>query len=181
VVKELTLYGEMHRMIPALSSIRGFRSTEIEVLHHPRRFGQSKYGLKRFARGFMDMLSVGFLQNYRERPLHLLGGMAVTLAGIGLLAIGVGIAGICGPSLARPLEILGGCLIGGAAPLMGLGFLAELLVHVLPPSRVALPIAETLPESEITVGAALSVLDGTGPSSRGRSPSSTPKISAQVA
>jgi len=72
VVKSLNLYGEMHRMVPSLASINGFRSTEIVVQHHARQFGQSKYGVKRFARGFLDMLTVTFLKNYRERPLHLM-------------------------------------------------------------------------------------------------------------
>jgi glycosyltransferase involved in cell wall biosynthesis len=160
VVKELSLYGEMHRMIPALSSIRGFRSTEIEVTHHPRQFGRSKYGIKRFLRGFMDMITVGFLQNYRERPLHLMGGMALTFAMFGALALGVGFAMPVGVRAAMLLEIVGGCLIAGSVPLTGLGLLGELFVHALPPSsRTSLPIIEELPESEVTVGTSLSLVE----------------------
>jgi glycosyltransferase involved in cell wall biosynthesis len=187
VVKELSLYGEMHRMIPALSSIRGFRSTEIEVTHHPRRFGRSKYGVKRFLRGFMDMITVGFLQNYRERPLHLLGGMALILAALGILAI---TAGLMIPVTARAsmsLEMIGGVLVAGSAPLMGMGFLGELLVHALPPPQRSLPIIEELQslpiaqeaqETELTIGASLSIVEGSGPdSARGRVSSESLEVS----
>jgi dolichol-phosphate mannosyltransferase len=142
--KEVALYGEMHRMIPALSSIRGFTSAEIEVTHHPRRFGRSKYGFSRFARGFMDMLTVAFLQNFRERPLHLLGGLALTAAVGGTLAIVAAI--LAGPSvLATALAIAGGSLLASAAPLMGLGLLAELLVSMHARQRPPLPVVEELP------------------------------------
>lgn len=162
VVKELSLYGEMHRMIPALSTIRGFRSAEIEVTHHPRQFGRSKYGVKRFLRGFMDMMTVGFLQNYRERPLHLLGGMALVLAALGVLSIASGVATSFEPRASLPLEIVGGCLVVGSAPLMGLGLLGELFIHALPPLRRGLPIVEELPETEVTISTSLSMVEGEG-------------------
>jgi dolichol-phosphate mannosyltransferase len=158
VIKEVVLYGEMHRMIPALSTIRGFRSTEIVVTHHPRRFGRSKYGVKRFLRGFMDMLTVGFLQDYRERPLHLMGGSAATCALLGLMSIGVAL--FAAPRFELLLGMFGAGLIAGAIALMGLGFLAELVVHALPPTRVDLPIAEeTSFEATVTVGASLSLVE----------------------
>ncbi len=75
VAKSLTLHGEMHRMVPALSAIGGFKSTEIVVRHHPRVHGVSKYGFERYIRGFMDMVTVGFLRKYRERPSHFLGAI----------------------------------------------------------------------------------------------------------
>jgi dolichol-phosphate mannosyltransferase len=144
VVKELALYGEMHRMVPALGTIRGFKSSEIEVTHHPRRFGQSKYGVKRFLRGFMDMLTVGFLRNYRERPLHLFGGMAITFGVLGVLLVMASLVPFL--AAARPaFGILGGSLIASALPLLGLGFLSELMVSTLTGMRPALPIAEEVP------------------------------------
>ncbi|MBD5778279.1 glycosyltransferase family 2 protein, partial [Pelagicoccus sp. NFK12] len=76
VVKAVKLQGEMHRMIPCLASIEGYRCAEIVVTHHARQHGVSKYGVKRFARGFFDMLTVHFLKNYKDRPLHLFGGLA---------------------------------------------------------------------------------------------------------
>jgi hypothetical protein len=191
VVKELSLYGEMHRMIPALSAIRGFRSTEIEVTHHPRQFGRSKYGVKRFVRGFMDMITVGFLQNYRERPLHLLGGVALTLAALGLLAITAGLAIPVTTRASISLEIVGGGLVAGSAPLVGLGFLGELLVHTLPPSRASLPIieeihslpiVEELQECDAMSGRSLSFVDGDGSDADEERPSGeSPKVSARVA
>jgi hypothetical protein len=145
VVKEVALYGEMHRMIPALGTIRGFRSTEIEVAHHPRRFGKSKYGMKRFLRGFMDMLTVSFLENYRERPLHLMGGMAAALAVLGVMLVAAGMGPLGGGGIAAPLEIVGACLAATAIPLFCLGFLAELLVSTLSSLRAPLPVADELP------------------------------------
>ena len=70
VPKGLTLYGELHRMIPALAAIDGYRAAELEVEHHPRRHGGSKYGFERYLRGLMDMLTVSFFRRYRERPAH---------------------------------------------------------------------------------------------------------------
>jgi dolichol-phosphate mannosyltransferase len=154
VVKELALYGEMHRMIPALGTIRGFRSAEIVVLHHPRRFGKSKYGIRRFARGFMDMLTVGFLHDFRERPLHLMGGMAVSLACVGGLVLGIGVVG--GP-LGIPLVIIGASMAGSAAPVFGIGLLAELLVHSTGGMRQNVPVVEELPVQSEVVPRASSV------------------------
>jgi hypothetical protein len=191
VVKELSLYGEMHRMIPALSSIRGFRSAEIEVTHHPRRFGRSKYGIKRFLRGFMDMMTVGFLQNYRERPFHLLGGVALSLVALGALAFAAGFATPVGSRASVSLEIVGGCLVTGSVPLVGLGLLGELFVHTLPPSRSSLPIVEDLQplpitevgqEAPVALGASLSVVEEVGPDSENERPSGVPsEVRARVA
>jgi hypothetical protein len=159
-VKELALYGEMHRMIPALGSIRGFRSTEIEVTHHPRRFGHSKYGITRFLRGFMDMFTVAFLQNYRERPLHLMGGMALALSASGILAIAASFMPLVGSHGALALGVLGGCMLASTVPVIALGFLAELLVEKLHGVRAPLAIAEELPTTEVSIGAELTMFDG---------------------
>ncbi len=83
IFKEVQIYGEMHRFIPVLAAARGFRVSEIVVNHRPRTTGQSKYGFERFAKGFLDLLTVCFLTSFRYRPQHLLG-----TAGIGLFAIG---------------------------------------------------------------------------------------------
>ena len=85
VVKEVTLYGEMHRYIPALAAARGFRITELIVTHHARRSGVSKYGWERFTRGFLDLLTVVYLTRYRFRPLHLFGGLGIAFVLIGLI------------------------------------------------------------------------------------------------
>ena len=73
----LTLYGEQHRFIPALLKIRGFRIGEIEVSHHPRENGRSKYSITRVYKGFLDLLSVWFWSKYASRPLHLMGGISL--------------------------------------------------------------------------------------------------------
>ncbi len=70
VAKSIDLFGELHRMVPSLAGMQGFKVTEIVVRHHARQFGESKYGIERFIRGFSDMLTMGFLRVYRERPGH---------------------------------------------------------------------------------------------------------------
>ena len=84
VVREVRVYGELHRYIPALAHWRGFRVGELPVKHHPRRHGKSKYGVSRFLKGFVDLLTVVFLTRYTLRPLHVFGGMGVLLGGLGL-------------------------------------------------------------------------------------------------
>jgi CheY-like chemotaxis protein len=79
VLRSLPMYGEMHRMVPALAAMRGFRTAEIPVKHHPRRYGRSKYGFRRYLRGFLDMWTVHFLSNFRQRPMHLIGGVSVLM------------------------------------------------------------------------------------------------------
>ena len=68
VCREVKLYGELHRFIPVLAAARGFRVGEIEIHHRPRRFGRSKYGVRRFMKGFLDLLTVKFLTGFGQRP-----------------------------------------------------------------------------------------------------------------
>ena len=70
VAKSIRLFGELHRMVPSLAGMQGFKVAEIVVQHHARQFGVSKYGVQRFIRGFSDMLTIGFLRVYQERPSH---------------------------------------------------------------------------------------------------------------
>ena len=74
VVRGLRLYGELHRFIPVLAHHRGYRIAEVPVNHRPREHGRSRYGLERYLRGFLDLLTVSFIGRYRQRPLHLFGG-----------------------------------------------------------------------------------------------------------
>ncbi|MCE9611881.1 MAG: glycosyltransferase [Chthoniobacter sp.] len=145
VVKNVALYGEMHRMIPSLASIKGFRSAEIEVEHHARAHGVSKYGVNRFVRGFLDMQTVWFLKNFRERPLHFLGGsaLALLLAG-GLLGI-VSCAPGLGDALAARIAALAQFVLALPIPLAALGFVAELLVHGIEEKGRRAMIAEIIP------------------------------------
>lgn len=86
VVKAIQLYGEMHRYIPVLARMAGFTVSEIPVTHHPRKYGRTKFGMSRFFKGFLDLLTVLFTSRYTQRPLHLFGtiGIVFFLAGIGI-------------------------------------------------------------------------------------------------
>ena len=77
VARELDLYGELHRFIPVLAHDLGFRVTELGVNHRPREHGRSRYGMERYVRGFLDLLTVTFMSRYRHRPLHLFGGLGL--------------------------------------------------------------------------------------------------------
>jgi glycosyltransferase involved in cell wall biosynthesis len=78
----LDLYGEMHRMIPALLAWNGFRLTEVKVNHRPRKAGMTKYSWQRTFKGFLDMLDVWFWRKYQARPLHLFGSAGLLLIGV---------------------------------------------------------------------------------------------------
>jgi glycosyltransferase involved in cell wall biosynthesis len=87
IFQEVKLYGEMHRFIPVLAAARGYRVTEIPVKHHPRKHGQSKYGWSRLPKGFLDLLTVCLLTEYRQRPLHLMGSLGLICFAVGSLMI----------------------------------------------------------------------------------------------
>lgn len=87
IFNEVQLYGEMHRFVPVLAAARGFRVAEVPVLHHPREHGVSKYGLSRLPKGFLDLLTVCFLTEYRQRPIHLMGSMGLLSFGLGSLLL----------------------------------------------------------------------------------------------
>jgi glycosyltransferase involved in cell wall biosynthesis len=137
IFREIRLYGELHRFIPVMAAARGFRVGEIEVAHRPRRFGHSKYGVRRFARGALDLLTVKFLTGYNQRPQHLLGGIGLVafLAGnIGLLYLAyTWIVRLWDPQAypplhARPLMVYSVAALLVGAQMMCLGFLAELII-----------------------------------------------------
>jgi glycosyltransferase involved in cell wall biosynthesis len=137
VAGEIRLYGELHRFIPVLAHARGFRVTEVAVNHRPRRFGHSKYGVRRFARGFLDLLTVKFLTGFGERPQHILGGFGLVFFALGFLGLfflgcvwcATHIFGAdFGPIGTRPLlpYSIAAALLGAQA--LSLGLIAELLV-----------------------------------------------------
>src|SRR5205823_6658897 len=84
----LKLYGEFHRFIPVMAHWRGFRVAEIKVRHHPRKFGVSKFGTKRFARGLIDLLNVLFLTTFLRTPLRLFGALGFWTFLVGMLIDG---------------------------------------------------------------------------------------------
>lgn len=129
VAKSIKLFGELHRMVPALSGMNGFRVTEIPVTHHARRFGKSKYGIERFIRGFSDMLTLGFLRVYQERPSHftntcacIFGAVAFVLA---IASLALGWTTVNGLIVAMTSLVL----IGMGGLTMVAGLIAELMIR----------------------------------------------------
>ncbi len=130
VVAELQIYGELYRYIPALAHQQGFRVGEIKVQHHPRRFGSSKYGVARFARGFFDLITVLFLMRYNSRPLHIFGwlGLFSLLSGL-IINLYLTVLWFMGerPIGDRPLLMLGVLLVILGAQFISLGLIAEMV------------------------------------------------------
>lgn len=85
ILKDVRLYGEMHRFIPAYASWVGARIAEIEVVHHPRKHGRSKYGLSRTSSIILDLITILFLQRYSTKPIRLFGGAGMILLTLGVL------------------------------------------------------------------------------------------------
>lgn len=129
--KNLGLYGELHRFIPILAVMQGARITDVDVTHHPRKFGKSKYGLGRTFKVMSDLLLLVFFQKYFKRPIHFFGPLGIVsfLAGmaINLYLLVVKIMGedIWG----RPLLILGVSLVLGGIQFLTLGIIAELIMR----------------------------------------------------
>ena len=132
VVRNIRLYGELHRFTPVLAHAEGFRVGELAVRHHPRRWGMSKYGWSRLIKGFLDLLTVTFLTEYRQRPMHVLGVPGIVALAIGGL-IGLWLTAekfVSGASIGnRPLLLLVVLLVLVGAQFFGLGLLGELLAH----------------------------------------------------
>jgi len=129
VVRGLRLYGELHRFIPVLAHQRGYRIAELPVNHRAREHGRSRYGLERYLRGFLDLLTVSFIGRYRHRPLHLFGGLglALAVAGTGVLVY-LTIVKIMGQAIGqRPLLLLGVLLVVVGLQVFSLGLITELI------------------------------------------------------
>lgn len=88
VARGLKVYGELHRYLPALAHWQGYRVTEIKVRHHKRKFGRSKFGAGRLVKGYLDLITVVFLNRYTRSPLHFFGTLGSLLCGLGF-AIGL--------------------------------------------------------------------------------------------
>jgi len=129
VVQELRLYGELHRFIPVLAYYRGHRVAELPVNHRPREHGRSRYGMERYVRGFLDLLTVSFIGRYRYRPLHLFGGLGLLLGALGFcVLLYLTALKIDGHSIGqRPLLILGVLLVVVGLQFFSLGLISELI------------------------------------------------------
>lgn len=133
VVRNLHLYGELHRFVPALASWMGVRILEVPVKHHPRTAGKSKYNLTRTSRVILDLLTVSFLLNYSAKPMHIFGkwGFIATLAGFGIGIYLTILKLATGAQLAqRPLLFLAILLIIVGIQFISMGLLAELLIRI---------------------------------------------------
>ncbi len=132
LVKELNLYGEMHRYIPALANSLGYRVGEIDVEHRARKYGKSKYGWERYLRGFFDLMTVKMVTQYVKSPLYLFGriGLVSAMAGL-LLSLYLAVLKIFYgyPLSNRPLLFLGMLLIITGLQFISLGLISELIVN----------------------------------------------------
>ncbi len=138
VAREVQIYGELHRFIPVLAHARGFKVAEVAVNHRPRQHGHSKYGVRRFIRGLLDLLTVTFLTGFGRRPSHALGTIGLGFFAMGMLGLGylsvlwffmqTGLVTPAVPIGNRPLLAysIAASLLGGQA--LSLGLLAELIV-----------------------------------------------------
>ncbi len=129
VVRGLRIYGELHRYIPVLAHYRGFRVAELPVNHRPREHGRSRYGMERYVRGFLDLLTVTFMGRYRHRPLHLFGGLGLLFGLIGsIVLVYLAVVKLTGHAIGqRPLLTLGVLLVVVGMQLLSLGLISELI------------------------------------------------------
>jgi glycosyltransferase involved in cell wall biosynthesis len=129
VVHGLRLYGELHRFIPVLAHYRGFRIAELPVNHRPREHGRSRYGVERYLRGFLDLLTVSFIGRYGHRPLHLFGGLGLLLGAIGsAILIYLTVVKALGHAIGqRPLLLLGVLLVVIGMQFFSLGLISEMI------------------------------------------------------
>ncbi len=142
IAKDIDLYGELHRFIPILASIHGAKIAEMDVRHHPRRFGVSKYGLSRTLKVASDLLLMAFFIKYRQKPMHLFGSMGLLSLGIGgLISLYLMVDKfILGDDIgARPLFFTAILLIIAGIQLISTGFIAELLMRTYFSSKNSRP------------------------------------------
>jgi len=149
VLREIGIYGELHRFIPVLAHARGFRVSEVEVRHRRRRHGTSKYGVSRFLKGFLDLLTVRFLTRFSQRPLHVLGGIGMALFGLGSLGMLYLAVLWLDPSNrpigSRPMLLYSIALLLVGVQLVSLGILAELVTAYNIRAEDTYSVAETIP------------------------------------
>ncbi|MFN3480130.1 MAG: glycosyltransferase family 2 protein [Thermodesulfovibrionales bacterium] len=133
VIKNLRLYGEMHRFIPAVASWYGVRVAEVETIHHPRLRGKSKYGITRTIKVVLDLITVKFLQSFSTKPLQFFGTFGIAGGFIGfllLLYLSIEKLFLGKPIGGRPLLLLGALLMIVGIQFIGMGLLGEMIVRV---------------------------------------------------
>lgn len=128
---DVDLFGEMHRFIPAILELQGYKVSEVKVSHHPRIHGQTKYNWKRALKGLVDMISVWFWRKYANRPLHLFGGTGIILSLVGsFILLWMAVEKIFfGTSLSEKIwPLLGVFLIMIGLQLFVFGLLADIII-----------------------------------------------------
>lgn len=158
VVREIRLYGEMHRLVPVLAAARGFRVTEVPVHHRPRQFGRSKYGPSRAVKGLLDLMTVTFLTRFGFRPQHLLGttGLLMMVLGMVVLVYCLGSWACWWPGwlLAgfplQPLAVGGVGLMVLGGQWIAIGLLAEGIIALYGAGPKPYSIAERIPSAELS-------------------------------
>ncbi len=128
LAKDLGLYGELHRFIPVLAQLEGARITQVDVRHHARKFGTSKYGLGRTVKVVSDLLLMLFFKKYLQKPMHLFGNAGLLLLGIGVLInLYLGFLKILGQDIwGKPLLILGLLLVIAGIQFITIGIVVEI-------------------------------------------------------
>jgi glycosyltransferase involved in cell wall biosynthesis len=129
IIKNIPLYSEMHRFIPAMASVAGPRIAEIKVRHHARRFGKSKYGLSRIYKVLLDIMVIKTVASFTARPLLWFGLLSLPMLSAGVVAVGYALLRALGGSEAMSLPIAGAgiILVTGALVLLMSGTVAEIV------------------------------------------------------
>ena len=131
VVENVKVYGELHRYIPVMAKWQGYTITEVSVLHHQRRYGKTKFGISRFFKGFIDLVTVVFVTRYIKRPMHFFGFLGALSSLVGIVVLGyLTVLWIQGQPLSnRPMLFLGMLLIIVGVQLFAVGLLGEVITH----------------------------------------------------
>lgn len=132
IAKNLGLYGELHRFIPVLAKLQGARMTEVDVNHHARIHGESKYGINRTFKVMADLILMIFFQKYFKKPMHLFGGLGILTFAAGMLIniyLLVVKFGFGEDIWGRPLLLLGAILVIGGIQFITVGIIAELMMR----------------------------------------------------
>jgi glycosyltransferase involved in cell wall biosynthesis len=132
-VKNIELFGELHRYIPAILLWEGYKIGEVKTNHRERAFGKSKYNWNRLIKGFLDLLVIAFWQKYSVRPMHIFGGAGLIIGGIGfIIAFYLGISRIIfGTGLTdRPLFLVALVLLVLGVQFIALGIIADILLRI---------------------------------------------------
>lgn len=131
IAEDLNIYGELHRFIPVLASMQGARITQVDVQHHPRKFGKSKYGLGRTFKVMSDLVTMIFFRRYSQKPMHLFGKIGFILMFIGILInLYLLVLKFTGEDIGgKPLLILGVVTLLGGIQFITIGIIAEINIR----------------------------------------------------